>query len=816
MDYFKKSPYSKNLPYWKNQPLPLQNEKFIDSYFPPNINSLLSKNENDEFIDKKHGPKTEHRIKTEEITWMRASDIFKNKKYSLFETYIDIINISQGSLGDCYFLASIFSLAKYPNLIYQLFKTKYLNKEGYFELIFYIDGKFQIVIVDDYLPIKIKTKEICFSKSLNNEIWICILEKAWAKINGGYTNIIKGWMHQVLQAFTGFQSEIFKHKIFNSEILWNKIIEAKNNNFIITCSTGKNVKEFDLVNKHAYSFIDCMEIISKGKKVKLVLIKCTWKNKNWNGDWGHESPLWGEEEKKQINSYNNKDLFFMSFEDFYNIFNLTEICYVLYNSYSKSYYINENNINNGNVFNIYMEEEGYFSISLIRKIWRFNRELVNSYIPSFIFIVSYNPLKENTTNYFFDFDSKNESYEGVSLIKYLKKGYYLVYSYIDIFHSTLIEEENNYIIKFDSSIKFKHKLMPNDSKENNFILLRNILIQIILDKNKDFNLNKKYTSIGNKINENFIGYKLVYNNNNKWIKYIEDISRLENIFILSPYLNKTVNNIFEWFIPPKEINIVIGMRIDSKLPFNFNLNSKEYILENIPQNILSNITKKTIINTSIKKYANNDVYLENQSKSNYYNYIFTSLNESKQNIFPNTIKQLNNIKDKINIKYPKILKLLENLSNDKNYEELYWSMNSNKTFEYIGQTNNNKEREGKGCIIYNNSDHVLIGNFKKGKINGKGFVYNKTFDKKYFEGNFIDGKKNGKGILYFYNGDRYEGNFEDDKRNGKGVYFFNTKNGEQTWEGFFMDGNMEGEGIFTDFNGNKVIVKYNKGKQVIE
>ena len=136
--------------------------------------------------------------------------------------------------------------------------------------------------------------------------------------------------------------------------------------------------------------------------------------------------------------------------------------------------------------------------------------------------------------------------------------------------------------------------------------------------------------------------------------------------------------------------------------------------------------------------------------------------------------------------------------------------------EYIGQINKFNKREGKGCLIYKNSDHLLIGYFKEGKINGNGYIFNKSLDKKIFEGNFVSGKKKGKGILYFYNGDRYEGEFDNDKRNGKGIYFFNTEKGEQKWEGNFIDGNMNGEGIFTNYEGKQEIVKYYKGRQIIK
>ena len=54
-------------------------------------------------------------------------------------------------------------------MICQMFKTKEINKENYFEVILFIDGKFQIVLVDDYLPVY-ENNELVFSQSKNNEI----------------------------------------------------------------------------------------------------------------------------------------------------------------------------------------------------------------------------------------------------------------------------------------------------------------------------------------------------------------------------------------------------------------------------------------------------------------------------------------------------------------------------------------------------------------------------------------------------------------------------------------------------------------------
>ena len=805
------SPYSQKLEYWKNQKPPEIGQKYTDTLFFPNINSLLSKKENGEFIDIKHGPQMENRIKIDEIIWLRTSEIFKNQKYSLFESKIELSKISQGSLGDCYFVASIASLVQYPNLIYQIFKTKEINKEGYFELIFFIDGKFQIVIVDDYLPVNIKTKKICFTKPNNNEIWICILEKAWAKINGGYSNIIKGWMHQALQAFTGYGSEVFKHKEIKYEKLLFEISEAKKNNFILTCSTNDNVNKFGLVNNHAYSLLDCIDIISKGKNIKLVKLRNVWEVKDWNGDWGNKSQLWGEEEKKQVNFDEKiKEVFYMSFVDYYKYFNLTEICYVLYNSYSKSYLINENNIEKGNVFNIYLEEDGYFSVALIKKMWRFNRELVNSIIPSYLSIVRYNPLNNDIKSYFNGYIGKNDSYEDIYIFRYLRKGYYLIYSYQDLPHSNLTKLPD-YIIKFDSSVNFRHKIMPDESSKNGFILLKNILMQIILRNNNEFNDSQSYLSINKSINKDCIAYKIIYNNQNHWINYNEDYSQMKNMFFLSPYLNINDSKVFEWILPPKGINIILSMCINTKLPYNFNLNSKAFILDKNPQYLIEENSK-----INIKEYANDSVFTDNNITHNYYDYISISLKEAKEDLPLSSINPMDQKNAKTEIEYKKIIEFLENLPKIKNESRLLLSKIDIKNVEYIGQINKYNKREGKGCLIYKNSDHLLIGYFKEGKINGNGYIFNKSLDKKIFEGNFVSGKKKGKGILYFYNGDRYEGEFDNDKRNGKGIYFFNTEKGEQKWEGNFIDGNMNGEGIFTNYEGKQEIVKYYKGRQIIK
>ena len=573
-----------NLLYWKNQIQPNKNIiKYTDELFPPNNNSVFGLNEKGNYYDILNGKSNSKKLQKLSIKWLRPEEIYKNKQFFLFKdkTKINISDIKQGSIADCYFISSIMSLTKNFNIIYNLFKIKEINKKGFYEIILFIEGQYKIIIIDDYLPVFNDTNELCFCKSLKNEIWPCLLEKAWAKINGGYSNIIKGFAHNVLETLTGFPSLNLMHSSYSNNQIMDYIMKSYKNKYLITSTTKDDFKETGIERNHTYALI-CYYIINNITIIKL---------RDPNGDkilWKNNNYYYMALNKNKLEKEYEIGLLYLSFEEYIKYFSFTNISFIMTNYHTKQYKIDGKDIYKGNIFNIYLKEDCILSINVIRKIWIFNRGKDMPILPSFICLVKYNPdnIKDCNINIdfnkllFSDYYSNINSEDNICLNKELKKGYYLFYSYIDYNYNQSISDNNSfYYIKFDSNINFEISKKPCDIKENGFPVLKNIKIQEYLYKNNIIN-NQNNINYLLKYKNKDLAMKIVYNMNNKWLKIIEDCSEIKNIFILNNY--HIENNIFEWYIPPKKFNILLGMVIDTSKDASLNLKSKNFLIKSVP------------------------------------------------------------------------------------------------------------------------------------------------------------------------------------------------------------------------------------------
>lgn len=98
----------------------------------------------------------------------------------------------EGSLGDSWFLGAVASLAEHPQLLEKLFVNKTYNDEGVYRVRLCKNGEWHSVTVDDYFPCFVDGGPI-FSSTNEHELWILILEKAYAKLHGNYLSLRGGY-----------------------------------------------------------------------------------------------------------------------------------------------------------------------------------------------------------------------------------------------------------------------------------------------------------------------------------------------------------------------------------------------------------------------------------------------------------------------------------------------------------------------------------------------------------------------------------------------------------------------------------------------
>lgn len=233
--------------------------------------------------------------------WARPSEIMKsggsNKAPSLWGDTgrPQPGGIQQGMLGDCWFLSSASSLAEYPERIERIFTNTEYSKEGAFEIQFFWSlGTFR-QIVDDRIPVTTVprgyvgagTKRPFNSKvGSNGGWWLTILEKAYAKFNGNYSNLNGGQPEQALRELSGMPSVGYRTNSQDDNAIFNTVNSADTNKWVMTAACM--YQHDSLVTGHAYSILGAVEVDGN----KLLKMRNPWGNEKYKGPWHDGDSRW--------------------------------------------------------------------------------------------------------------------------------------------------------------------------------------------------------------------------------------------------------------------------------------------------------------------------------------------------------------------------------------------------------------------------------------------------------------------------------------------------------------------------------------------
>ncbi|KAJ7531630.1 hypothetical protein O6H91_14G051800 [Diphasiastrum complanatum] len=299
---------------------------FTDQEFPPSNQSL--------FVDPQH-PLPKLQVVKE---WMRPKELVKvlgvDSQPNLFEGSAKPADVCQGRLGDCWFLSAIAVLTA-ASRISEVIITPEYNEEGIYTVRFCIQGEWVPVVVDDWIPCEAAGKPAFATSRKKNELWVSILEKAYAKLHGSFEALEGGHVQDALVDLTGGAGEEIDMTSPQTQLdvasgrLWSQLLRFKQEGFLLGAGSPSgsdaHVSASGIVQGHAYSVLQVREVDGH----KLVQICNPWANEvEWNGPWSDLSPDWTDRMKHKLKytPQAQDGVFWMSWQDFQLHFHSVYVC----------------------------------------------------------------------------------------------------------------------------------------------------------------------------------------------------------------------------------------------------------------------------------------------------------------------------------------------------------------------------------------------------------------------------------------------------------------------------------------------------------
>ena len=285
-------------------------------------------------------------------------------------------DIRQGASGDCWWLSAVATVCHRSDLMGRVCVARD-EACGVYGFVFCRDGEWVPVVVDDYLflaapdfaatgggrydPSSAKARKyrqqkqqgseaLYFSACADeNETWLPLLEKAYAKVHGDYNAIWGGWVGEGVEDITGGVATVVEvDDVLDRSLLWKDLLDAdKEFVFGLDILDSSGAVNNGLAASHAYSLLEAREETGEdGKAVQLVKIRyvirgptsscgCAareaadnarsrnpWGRRaynavgEWDGAWSDGSKEWTPFWMKKLeHSFDNDGVFWMSYQD---------------------------------------------------------------------------------------------------------------------------------------------------------------------------------------------------------------------------------------------------------------------------------------------------------------------------------------------------------------------------------------------------------------------------------------------------------------------------------------------------------------------
>lgn len=241
------------------------------------------------------------------VPWKRAPEVVGGSgggRARLFEGRIEADDIRQGALGDCWLLSAIASAAeRHPEIIRRLFVTQFVEPCGVYRLRLYDvrRERWATVVIDDRIPVDDAGVTPRFTGANGSELWVVLLEKAFAKLWGSYGYLKGNDGCLALQSFTGNHGV----DVWTREYAAAKSVAALFDVIHASLAHGYSVPSLKapsllvgaacdraahgLVAAHAYSVLDAAR---PPGGAELLQLRNPWGSGSWTGPYSDGDASW--------------------------------------------------------------------------------------------------------------------------------------------------------------------------------------------------------------------------------------------------------------------------------------------------------------------------------------------------------------------------------------------------------------------------------------------------------------------------------------------------------------------------------------------
>lgn len=290
------------------------------------------------------------------IEWKRCYD---NAGCKFISNHIHPNDVIQGNIGNCWLMSALSCMAEHEGALHNLFDNRDMSMIGKYTVNLYNknEKKWVKITVDDKIPYMKSSGSPLFANSCDKEIWVMILEKAFAKFVGNYSKLQGGSIAWALEALSGDCVMKFSHidrewqksrmTNINREVNPRSVMFMTIKEKYDSIQMFEIFKEYDkqssvlsayiandsewkrtngLVAGHAYSIIRVEEIWDH----KLLQLRNPWGKFEWNGDWSDKSELWKKHTYIAFRlGHEIKDdgVFWINWYDFQSLFTDVDVCH---------------------------------------------------------------------------------------------------------------------------------------------------------------------------------------------------------------------------------------------------------------------------------------------------------------------------------------------------------------------------------------------------------------------------------------------------------------------------------------------------------